>query len=46
MVLEPQLFNDVRKGNRMLLCQSCGSILVWEEDVMEQTESSEEPSVS
>jgi predicted nucleic acid-binding Zn-ribbon protein len=46
MVLEPQLFNDVRKGNRMLLCQSCGSILVWEDDALEQTAPSEESSAS
>ncbi len=29
-ILEPQLFNETRRGNRILLCESCGSILVWQ----------------
>lgn len=28
-VLEPQLFNEIRRGRKMILCQNCGSIFVW-----------------
>lgn len=30
-VLEPQLYNEIRKGNKIILCQNCGSIFVWDE---------------
>ena len=30
-VLEPQLYNEVKRGLKLILCQSCGSILVWGE---------------
>lgn len=30
-VLEPQLINEVKRGLKMILCQNCGSILIWEE---------------
>ncbi len=29
-VLEPQLYNEIRRGTKIILCQSCGSIMVWE----------------
>ena len=35
-VLETQLINEIRKGNRMLLCQNCGAIFVWGEKTMEK----------
>jgi len=28
-ILEPQLVNEVRKGVRLNICESCGSILIW-----------------
>jgi len=28
-VLEPQLFNEIKRGRKMILCQNCGSIFVW-----------------
>ena len=28
-VLEPQLYNEIRRGMKVILCQSCGSILIW-----------------
>jgi uncharacterized protein len=28
-VLESQLINEIKKGDRILTCQSCGSIFVW-----------------
>ncbi|MBD3344281.1 MAG: hypothetical protein GF401_04380 [Chitinivibrionales bacterium] len=40
-VLEPQLINEVKKGDRLRQCGSCGSILLWQEDI-EQSESSEQ----
>lgn len=30
-VLEPQAFNELKKGTRLTLCQSCGSILIHTE---------------
>lgn len=34
-VLEIQLVNEIRKGNKQLICNNCGSIFIWEptEDV-------------
>ncbi len=29
-VLEPQLYNEIRRSTKMLLCQSCGSIMIWQ----------------
>ena len=29
-ILEPQLYNEVKRANRLLLCESCGSILIWD----------------
>lgn len=29
-VLEPQLFNEIKRGNKMILCQNCGSIFIWD----------------
>jgi predicted nucleic acid-binding Zn-ribbon protein len=31
MVLQPQLLSDLRTGVRLTTCQSCGSILVWQD---------------
>jgi predicted nucleic acid-binding Zn-ribbon protein len=28
-ILEPQLLNEIRKSNRLHICESCGSILLW-----------------
>lgn len=28
-VLEPQIYNEIKRGRKMLLCQNCGSIFVW-----------------
>jgi predicted nucleic acid-binding Zn-ribbon protein len=30
-VLEPQLYNEIKRGTKLTLCQSCGSILVWDQ---------------
>lgn len=37
-VLEPQLVNEVRKGNKLHLCQGCGSILIWNRSAEDGTE--------
>lgn len=29
-VLETQVYNEIRKGTKVILCQSCGSIMIWE----------------
>lgn len=29
-VLEPQLFNEIKRGTKVQLCQSCGSIMIWD----------------
>jgi uncharacterized protein len=35
-ILEPQLINEIRKGNKMIICQNCGSIFIWKnEDIKE-----------
>lgn len=31
-VLEPQLYNEIKRGLKMILCQNCGSIFVWDGD--------------
>ncbi|MCL2219469.1 MAG: C4-type zinc ribbon domain-containing protein [Chitinispirillia bacterium] len=31
MVLRPQLFNEIRRGSNFTLCESCGSMLIWDE---------------
>jgi len=28
-VLEPQLFSEIKRGAKLQLCQSCGSIMIW-----------------
>jgi len=33
VVLRPQLFNEIRRGSNFLLCESCGSMLIWNEAV-------------
>lgn len=29
-VLETQLINEIRRGSKMITCQNCGSIFIWE----------------
>ena len=29
-VLEPQLFNEIKRGIKVQLCQNCGSIMIWQ----------------
>ncbi len=31
-VLETQLVNEIRRGNRIQICQSCGTILIWDDE--------------
>ena len=31
VVMRPQLFNEIRRGSNFILCESCGSMLVWDE---------------
>jgi len=30
-VLQPQLANEVRRGSKIIICESCGSMLIWDE---------------
>ncbi|MCL2183341.1 MAG: C4-type zinc ribbon domain-containing protein [Chitinispirillia bacterium] len=30
MVLRPQLFNEIRRGSNFKICESCGSMLIWD----------------
>lgn len=30
-ILEPQLYNEIRRQTKMIVCQSCGSIMIWDE---------------
>jgi uncharacterized protein len=36
-VLETQLINEIRKGNKLLLCQNCGAIFIWGEKAVENS---------
>jgi predicted nucleic acid-binding Zn-ribbon protein len=31
MVLQPQLCSEIRRGTKIILCENCGSILIWDE---------------
>ena len=31
-ILEAQLVNEIRKSDKIIVCQNCGSIFVWKED--------------
>jgi len=31
MVLQPQVFNVVKRGSKVVICESCGSMLLWDE---------------
>jgi predicted nucleic acid-binding Zn-ribbon protein len=31
MVLQPQLCSEIRRGTKIILCESCGSMLIWGE---------------
>ena len=35
-ILEPQLINEIRKGNKMIMCQNCGSIFIWKNDEIKE----------
>lgn len=37
-VLETQLINEIRRGTKLLTCQSCGTIFVWREKSVEKKE--------
>lgn len=41
-VLEPQVVNELRAGRRLNICQSCGSILIWQEDAGSQPDTDSE----
>ncbi|GBU20703.1 hypothetical protein R80B4_00583 [Fibrobacteres bacterium R8-0-B4] len=31
MILQPQLCSEIRRGTKIILCENCGSILIWDE---------------
>ena len=31
MILQPQLCSEIRRGTKIILCESCGSMLIWDE---------------
>ncbi|MDO5577478.1 MAG: hypothetical protein Q4F84_10385 [Fibrobacter sp.] len=31
-ILEPQLYNEIKRGTKLILCQNCGSIMIWDEE--------------
>jgi len=31
MILQPQLCSEVRRGTKIILCENCGSMLIWDE---------------
>jgi len=31
MILQPQLCSEIRRGTKIILCESCGSMFVWDE---------------
>jgi predicted nucleic acid-binding Zn-ribbon protein len=31
-VLEPQIINEIRRGTKLMICEACGSLLIWKED--------------
>ncbi|MBN1601421.1 MAG: hypothetical protein JW915_07415 [Chitinispirillaceae bacterium] len=31
-VLEPQLYNEIKRGLKLIICENCGSIMVWNGD--------------
>ena len=33
-ILPPQFVAEVRKGNKLLACEQCGRILIWEDDIV------------
>ncbi len=35
-VLEPQLINEVKRGIKLILCQNCGSILIWDQNTVKE----------
>lgn len=37
-LLQPQVINQIRKGVDIIYCRSCGSLLIWKENVVENEE--------
>jgi len=35
-ILEPQLVNEIRKANKVIICQNCGSMYVWKDETKTQ----------
>lgn len=35
-ILEPQLINEIRKSNKMIVCQNCGSIFIWQSEEIKE----------
>jgi predicted nucleic acid-binding Zn-ribbon protein len=35
-ILEPQLINEIRKGNKMIVCQNCGSVFIWKNEDLKE----------
>lgn len=35
-VLEPQLINEIKRGIKLILCQNCGSILIWNDNSVKE----------
>ncbi len=31
MILQPQLCSEIRRGTKIILCENCGSMLIWDE---------------
>jgi len=31
MILQPQLCSEIRRGTKIILCENCGSMFVWDE---------------
>jgi predicted nucleic acid-binding Zn-ribbon protein len=42
-VLETQLINEIRRGTKMITCQNCGSIFIWEDPAIDKEENSAAP---
>ncbi|OQX53470.1 MAG: hypothetical protein B5M54_06840 [Candidatus Aminicenantes bacterium 4484_214] len=42
MRIRPQVINELKAGQTIILCENCGRILYWEELSEEETESSKQ----
>jgi predicted nucleic acid-binding Zn-ribbon protein len=45
-ILEAQLVNEVRKATRLMVCESCGSLLIWNDGELSQTTGAGSPAAS